>query len=77
MPSMVPSFKLMCVTRALPAIESGSVAKPWFWAVIETRPVSTFFTGWLPPRCPNLSLKVVPPRAWVIIWWPRQIPNIG
>ena len=43
----------------------------------ETLPVSRFFTGWLPPRWPNLSLNVVPPSACVIIWCPRQIPKIG
>ena len=33
--------------------------------------------GWLPPWCPNLSLKVVPPRAWPRIWCPMQIPKSG
>ena len=29
----------------------GSTAKPWFWLVITTRPVSRSFTGWFAP-CP-------------------------
>jgi hypothetical protein len=33
--------------------------------------------GWLPPWCPNFSLKVVPPTAWPRTWWPMQMPNIG
>ena len=33
--------------------------------------------GWLPPWCPNLSLKVVPPSACPSSWWPMQMPNTG
>jgi hypothetical protein len=74
----VLSFRLNSVRTAPRSLTlAGSVAKPWFCAVIETFPVSTFLTGWLPPRWPNFSLKVVPPSACVIIWWPRQIPKIG
>ncbi len=39
-------------------MEFKSTAKPWFCEVISTRPLRRFFTGWLPPRWPNLSLKV-------------------
>ena len=41
--------------------DSVSTAKLWFWLVISTLPVSRFFTGWLPPRCPNFILKVRAP----------------
>ena len=33
-------------------------------AVINVRPVGVLRSGWLPPWCPNLSLKVVAPNAW-------------
>lgn len=33
--------------------------------------------GWLPPWWPNLSLKVLPPKAWPRIWCPMQMPNTG
>ena len=55
--------------------EPASTANPWFCAVISTRPVSRSFTGWFPPRCPNLSLNVRPPSASASTWWPRQMPN--
>ena len=38
---------------------AGSTAKPWFWVVISTLPVRSLRTGWLAPRWPNLSLKVL------------------
>src|SRR5881628_3741787 len=31
--------------------------------VIWTRPLRRSLTGWLPPRCPNFSLYVFPPKA--------------
>ena len=36
-----------------------------------------YFTGWFTPRWPNLSLKVVPPKAWARSWLPKQMPNSG
>src|SRR3989304_5426614 len=42
-----------------------------------TRPVWRSFTGWFPPRWPNFSLYVLPPRARPRIWWPRQMPRRG
>ena len=63
-PSPVPSCKLTCVTATSAGSDAGSTAKPWVGDVISTLPVSSFLTGWLAPRCPNLSLKVVPPRVW-------------
>lgn len=33
--------------------------------------------GWLPPWCPNLSLKVSAPKACPMIWWPMQMPKVG
>ena len=50
---------------------------PWFCAVISTRPVSRFMTGWLPPRWPNFSFSMAAPAALLIIWCPRQMPNTG
>src|SRR5918996_1966056 len=90
-PSSVPSFRFQCVSAARPKAvftdpsgwppmgvqPFGSTAKPWLWDVTSTRPVSSLRTGWLAPRCPNASLYVVPPRARLMIWWPRQIPNTG
>lgn len=63
-PSTVPSLRLISVTTA-PAFsrDCGSAAKPWFCEVIETLPVSMFLTGWLPPRWPNFSLKVLGPEG--------------
>ena len=45
MPSTVWSFRLIRFTATSPGSESGATAKPWFWAVISTRPVSRSFTG--------------------------------
>ena len=40
-------------------------------------PVARSFTGWFAPRCPNLSLYVLPPSASARSWCPRQMPKIG
>jgi hypothetical protein len=42
-----------------------------------TRPLSRSFTGWLAPWWPNFILKVLAPEASAMIWWPRQMPNVG
>jgi hypothetical protein len=41
----------------------SSTAKPWFWLVMLTRPVSRSLTGWLAPWWPNFILKVRAPEA--------------
>ena len=56
---------------------AGSTAKPWFWLVISTWPVSRSFTGWLAPWWPNFILTVRAPEASARSWWPRQMPNVG
>jgi hypothetical protein len=55
----------------------SSTAKPWFWLVMLTRPLSRSFTGWLAPWWPNFILKVFAPDASAMIWWPRQMPKVG
>ena len=60
-----------------PAAIAGSTAKPWFWLVITTRPVSRSFTGWLAPWWPNFIFSVFAPEARPMSWWPRQMPNTG
>ncbi|MCY1368607.1 hypothetical protein D9M69_556030 [compost metagenome] len=55
----------------------SSTAKPWFWLVMLTRPLSISFTGWLAPWWPNFILKVLAPLAKAMIWWPRQMPKMG
>ena len=67
----------MWVTSISGGSESGSTAKPWFCEVMEILPLRRSLTGWLPPRWPNFSLKVLPPKAWARIWLPRQMPKIG
>ena len=62
---------------ALPAAIFSSTAKPWFWLVMLTRPLSRSFTGWLAPWWPNFILKVLAPEASARIWWPRQMPKVG
>ena len=56
---------------------SAITAKPWFWTVTSTRPVSTSRTGWFAPRWPNGSLNVLWPSASPSSWWPRQMPKSG
>ena len=55
----------------------SSTAKPWFWLVMLTRPLSRSLTGWLAPWWPNFILKVFAPEASARIWWPRQMPKVG
>jgi hypothetical protein len=31
----------------------------------------------LAPWWPNFILKVLAPEARAMIWWPRQMPNVG
>ena len=66
-----------CVGRRLAGSVFSSTAKPWFWLVMLTRPVSRSFTGWLAPWWPNFILKVLAPEASAMIWWPRQMPKVG
>ena len=65
------------VARSVDGSVFSSTAKPWFWLVIDTRPVSRSFTGWLAPWWPNFILKVLAPEASARIWCPRQMPKIG
>ena len=74
---MVSSFRFRWVILISLDKLLSITAKPWFWLVISTVLVSKFLTGWLHPRCPNLSLKVFAPNERASIWWPKQIPNIG
>ncbi|MNR58615.1 hypothetical protein D3C85_1796570 [compost metagenome] len=57
--------------------DSMSTAKPWFWLVMLTRPVSRSLTGWLAPWWLLAILNVVAPEARAMIWWPRQMPKVG
>lgn len=42
----------------------------------QRAPVGVCRSGWLPPWCPNLSLKVLPPSAWPITYsQDRQQPS--
>src|SRR6185436_8234122 len=78
MPSSVPSLPLQCVSSNSPAGSvSPSTVKPWFWLVTSTTPVRRSITGWLLPRWPNLSFRVLAPNANPRSWWPRQMPNVG
>ena len=76
-PCSVPSNSLTCVGRRLAGSDASSTAKPWFWLVMLTRPLSRSFTGWLAPWWPNFILKVFAPEASAMIWWPRQMPKVG
>ena len=48
-PCSVPSNSDTCVTRTFAGSDAGSTAKPWFWLVISTCPVSRSSTGWFAP----------------------------
>jgi sulfur-oxidizing protein SoxA len=54
--------------RRLAGSVSSSTAKPWFWLVMLTRPVSRSFTGWLAPWWLFCILKVLAPEARAMIW---------
>ena len=41
------------------AASLSSTAKPWFWLVMNTRPVSRSCTGWLAPWWPNFIFTVL------------------
>ena len=43
------------------AASPASTAKPWFWLVISTWPVSRSCTGWFAPWWPNFIFSVVAP----------------
>ena len=73
----MPSNSETCVATRLAGSVAGSTAKPWFWLVIDTRPELVSLTGWLAPWWPNFILKVFAPEASAMIWWPRQMPNVG
>ena len=49
--------------RRLAGSVFSSTAKPWFWLVMLTRPLSRSFTGWLAPWWPNFILKVLRARG--------------
>ena len=76
-PCSVPSNRLTCVARSVVGSVLSSTAKPWFWLVMLTRPLSRSFTGWFAPWWPNFILKVFAPEASARIWWPRQMPKVG
>src|SRR6185295_6723401 len=76
-PCSEPSKRDTCVGRRFFGMLFGSTAKPWFWLVITTCPVSRSFTGWLAPWWPNFIFMVFAPEARPISWWPRQMPNTG
>ena len=73
----MPSNSETCVGRRVAGSVFASTAKPWFWLVMLTRPLSRSFTGWLAPWWPNFILKVFAPEASAMIWWPRQMPKVG
>ena len=77
MPCSVPSNSDTCVTRTFAGSVAASTAKPWFWLVIITWPVSRSCTGWFAPWWPNFIFIVCAPDARPSSWWPRQMPNIG
>ena len=77
MPCSEPSNSERCVARTLAGSVASSTAKPWFWRVIITRPVSSSCTGWLAPWWPNFIFMVRAPTARPSNWWPRQMPNTG
>ena len=76
-PCREPSNSETCVGRRFAGSVAGSTAKPWFWLVITTCPVSRSFTGWFAPWWPNFIFTVFAPEASPISWWPRQMPNTG
>ncbi|MNE79804.1 hypothetical protein D3C80_1763250 [compost metagenome] len=47
--------------------DAMSTAKPWFWLVMLTRPVSRSLTGWLAPWWLLSILNVVAPEARAMI----------
>ena len=55
-PCRVPSKSDTCVGRIVGGSDFGSTAKPWFWLVMLTRPLSRSLTGWLAPWWPNFIL---------------------
>ena len=65
-PCKVPSNRLRCVARKCAGSVSSSTAKPWFWLVMQTRPVLMSLTGWLAPWWLWAILKVVAPAADVL-----------
>ena len=77
MPCRLPSNSETWVTRTFAGSVAGSTAKPWFWLVISTCPVSRSSTGWLAPWWPNFIFTVAAPDASPRSWWPRQIPKVG
>ena len=65
------------MARTLAGSVFSSTAKPWFWLVMKTRPVSRSCTGWFAPWWPNFIFIVFAPAARPSSWWPRQMPNTG
>ena len=74
-PSIVPSFILICV--ATTSLGKVSTTYPWFCDVIWTLFSSKSLTGWLHPLCPNFNLVVFPPKVNAKSWCPKHIPTIG
>src|SRR5207342_1472990 len=68
MPWLLPSNNERCVTRTLAGNVDSSTAKPWFWLVMRTRPLSRSITGWFAPWCPNFILSVRAPAARPSSW---------
>ena len=68
MPCSVPSNRLMWVARRFAGSDCSSAAKPWFWLVMLTRPVSRSYTGWLAPWWLCCILNVRAPEARAMIW---------
>ena len=61
MPCRLPSNSDTCVTRAFAGSVAASTAKPWFWLVMSTCPVSRSSTGWFAPWWPNFIFSVRAP----------------
>jgi hypothetical protein len=59
----VPSNRLTWRGAHVAGSAFSSTAKPWFWLVMLTRPLSRSFTGWLAPWWPNFILKVLGARG--------------
>ncbi len=51
-----------CVAFTLGGSVFSSTAKPWFWLVMKTRPLSRSCTGWLAPWWPNFIFTVLRAR---------------